>query len=228
MRFFRGLTVPAADVGQVISTIRSEGLSVGNQWNFEFRHPGSLDALFAKSDLSTKDTRPHDQAGDPAVCACGEEMGAAYYAWQHNQTRENDTPIIVEFEADEDAIAIDGRDFLATVFQLGEPELARPALAQAFGPAVLPYAERAWATDNQDRRIALFDLARHDPDVVKAHHANTVVLGGRFGTVFRSAFIIKLPPQSVIRAWSPLSRPSVPLPEITLSTLLTTSHRTNR
>ncbi len=87
-------------------------------------------------------------------------------------------PAQLEFEADEDTVAVDGWDFLATVFQLGEPALARPALARAFGNAVLPYAERAWATDNQDTRIALFDLARHDPDVVKAHHANTVGSAG--------------------------------------------------
>jgi hypothetical protein len=144
MRFFRGLTVPAANVDQVLSTIRNQGLSLGNHYSFAYRHPGPLDALFAKPDLSTKDTRPRDQTGDPAVCACGEEIGAAYYAWQHNRSRENDTPIIVEFEADEDTVAIDGRDLLATVFQLGEPELARPALARAFGNAVLIYAERAW------------------------------------------------------------------------------------
>ena len=67
------------------------------------------------------------------MCARGEEMGAAYYAWQHNRTRENDTPILVEFEADEDTVVIDGRDFLTTVFQLGEPTLARPALERTFG-----------------------------------------------------------------------------------------------
>jgi hypothetical protein len=227
MRFFRGLTVPAANVDQVLSTIRNRGLSQGSQWSIEYRHPGPLDALFAKPDLSTQDTRPHNQAGDPAVCACSEEMGAAYYAWQHNRTSENDTPIIVEFEADQDAVAIDGRDFLATVFQFGEPALARPALARTCGNAVLSYAERAWATDNQNRRIALCDLARHDPDVVKAHHANTVVLGGRHHTVFRSAFIVKLPtaPQSIIRAWSPIGRPVLPVPGITLSSLLIESYR---
>lgn len=226
MRFFRGMTVAAANVDQVLSTIRNQGLSRGSQWSFEYRHPGLLDALFAKPELSTLDTRPRDQAGNPAVCACGEEMGAAYYAWQHNRTRENDTPIIVEFEADEGTIAIDGRDFLATVFQLGEPALARPALARTFGNAVLPYAERAWATENQDARIALFDLACHDCDVVKAHYANSVVLGGRHRTAFRSAFIVTLPaPQSIVRVWSPTAWPVLPVPEIILSSLLIESHR---
>jgi hypothetical protein len=227
MRFFRGLTVPAPDVEQVLSTIRGQGLSQGNQWSFEYRHPGPLDELFAKPDLSTADTRQRDQAGNPAVCACGEEMGAAYYAWQHNRTRENDTPILVEFEADEDTVVIDGRDFLTTVFQLGEPTLARPALERTFGYPVLPYAEKAWATENQDMRIALCDLARHDPDVVKAHHENVVVLGGRMNTAFRNAFIVKLPPtpQSIVRVWSPAERPVLPVPEIMFNSLLLESHR---
>ena len=219
MRFFRGLTVPAANVDQVLSTIRNQGLSLGS--------PGPLDVLSAKPDLSTQATRSRDQAGCPAVCACGEEMGAAYYTWHHDHTRENDTPIIVEFEADERTVAVDGRDFLATVFQFGEPALARPALGRAFGKAVLSYAERAWATDNQDARIVLFDLARHDPDVIKAHHANSIVLRGRYHTVFRSAFIVKRPPapQSIVRASSPAVPPALPVPEITLSSLLIESYR---
>ena len=188
----------------------------------DLRVPASrpLDKLFAKSDLSIADTRP-TRAGDPAVCACGEEMGASYYAWQHNRTRENNTPIIVEFEGDEDTVAIDGRDFLFTVFQFGEPSLAGPALKRAFGKAILPYAEKAWATENQDARIALCDLACHDPDVVTAHHANAVVLGGRHHTTFRNAFIVKLPPaQSVVRVWSPSDRPALPIPEILYNSLL--------
>jgi hypothetical protein len=45
MRFFRGLTVPVSDVDQVLSTIRGQGLSQGNQWSFKYRHPGRLDEL---------------------------------------------------------------------------------------------------------------------------------------------------------------------------------------
>jgi hypothetical protein len=229
MRFFRGLTVPAVNADQVLSSIRKQGLEQGSQWSFEYRHPGPLDVLFAKPDLSMSDTRPRDQRGDPAICACGDETGAAYYAWQHNRTDQNNTPIIVEFEAAEDTVSIDGRDFLATVFQLGEPALARPALEKSFGRAVLPYAEKAWSTDDQNRRIALCDLARHDLDVVRAHHANTVVLGGRYNTAFRSAFIIKLPTaQSIVRSWSPTERPIFPPPEIKFNDLLIEAHRPKR
>jgi hypothetical protein len=154
-------------------------------------------------------------------------MAASYYAWQHNRTRENDTPIVVEFDADVDTVAIDGRDFLFTVFQFGEPSLAGPAHKRAFGKAVLPYAEKAWAIENQSTRIALCDLACHDPDVVKAYHANTIVLGGRHHTVFRNAFIVQLPPapHSVVRVWSPPDGFTLPMPEIMYNRLLIESRR---
>jgi hypothetical protein len=75
--------------------------------------------------------------------------------------------------------------------------------------------------------IALCDLARHDPEVIKAHHANTNVLGGRYCTVFRSAFIVKLPPtaRSIVRVWSPAGRPALPLPEIMFNSLLIEPYR---
>ncbi|WP_191060533.1 hypothetical protein [Geminicoccus harenae] len=146
MRLFRGIAVPEDKVEQVITTIKVQGLvrGMGKNWQMEFRHPGDLDALFAKTDLSLVDTRPDGVQVDFGVCACGEEMGAAYYAWQHNRTVENTTPIIIEFDAPDDAVSIDGSDFLYTVFSLGQPELARPVLKHVFGNRILRYADRAW------------------------------------------------------------------------------------
>ena len=46
------------------------------------------------------------------MCACGDEEGTAFYAWIHNKTDEDNTPVIVEFEADIATVAVDGRDFL--------------------------------------------------------------------------------------------------------------------
>ena len=94
---------------------------------------------------------------------------------------------------DESSVAVDGRDFLYTAFQLGDPGRARRVLRTAFGKAVLRYAERAWLQESQDQRIALCDLATHDPAVIRAHHANELVLGGRYGTVFRNAFLVRAP-----------------------------------
>jgi hypothetical protein len=211
MRVFRGIAVPAAQVDEVITTIEGQG---------------PLDVLLAKPNLSLSDTRPNGEPAASAICACGELIGANYYASQHNRKGENTTPILIEFEASHDAVSIDGRDFLYTIFQLGEPALARPALVRAFGKAVLRYAERAWASREQS--IPLCDLACHDPEVINAHHANSVVIGGRYNTTFCNAFIVRLPvePGSIVRAWCPAERAAPPIPDITLGRLLVESHRT--
>ena len=193
MRFFRGIAVPGTEAENTIKRIEIAGLS-GNEghWNMAYDHPGAIDDLLAKTDLTINDTRD-TQRETRAICACGELSGAAYYALKHNRTPENDTSILIEFEADESSVAVDGRDFLYAAFQLGDPGRARRVLRTAFGEAVLRYAERAWLQESQDKRIALCDLATHDPAVIRAHHANELVLGGRHGTVFRNAFLVRVP-----------------------------------
>ena len=187
-----------------------------------YSHPGSIEALFSKDDLSLSDTRRPSEEEEPAVCACGEQEGAAYYAWKHNRTCEKDTPIMIEFEADENSVAVDGRDFLYTTFQSGDPIRARSVLEHGFGHAVLRYAEKAWESEDQCFRIALCDLATYDPDVIKAHYANDLVFGDRHRTIFRNAFIIKLPIKSeaLIRVWSPSTPPSIPTPDVSLKDVL--------
>jgi hypothetical protein len=174
MRFFRGIAVPASAASQVQAIIKSEGLKrhQGERYHLEYRHPGQLEQLFNKVDLTRDDTQPEGEAGAPAICACGEISGASYYAWEHNRKGENTTPILIEFEVPEDSVSIDGRDFMTTVFSLGEPGLAAPVLERVFGRAILKYAEKAWNSADPQHRLALSDLARHDPDVIRAHHAN--------------------------------------------------------
>jgi hypothetical protein len=221
MRLYRGMAVPASKADSVVSAIKVEGLASGQGGReFDFNHPGPLDALFLKENLSTEDTRSDDRQF--AVCACGEEIGAAYYAWRHNRSGDNNTPIMVEFEVDERSTAVDGRDFLYTVFQLGDPALARPVLDRVFGHSVLRYAEKAWKSKDNRTRIALCDLAIHDPQVVKAHHSNTVVLGGRYHTVFKSAYLVRLPVEAnaIVRVWSPAAPPVFPMAEVSLTELL--------
>jgi hypothetical protein len=133
MRFFRGLAVPADKADGIVDTIRREGLNTRpGRWLMEHRHPGPIEELFASPVLSLKDTRPENAAWMPAVCACGDEDGAAYYAWRHNSHGEDSTPLMIEFEADTSAVAVDGRDCLYTVFQMGDPERAPEFLRDAF------------------------------------------------------------------------------------------------
>jgi hypothetical protein len=42
--------------------------------------------------------------------------------------------------------------------------------------------------------------AAHDPDVAAAHYKNRVCIGGRYGTKFRSAFVLRTPvaPEDVV------------------------------
>ena len=134
-----------------------------------------------------------DEVGSFAVCACGDFDGAVYYACKHNRSGANDTPLVVEFESDPVEVAVDGRDFLCTVFQSGKGALARNVVAQAFGGRALVYLDEAWRATDQPRRIELCREARHDPEVVRAHYANRLVLGGRHSTRFRSAFFVRAP-----------------------------------
>ena len=222
MRFFRGIAVSPNAAENTIKHIRSVGLLGGEGgWRPIFSHPGSIDDLFSKNDLSTRDTRVchHEER---AIYACGELFGAAYYALKHNRTEEKNTPIILEFEANENSVAVDGRDFLYTVFQVGDPTCARPVLQTAFGEAVLRYADLAWTQKCQDTRIALCDLAVHDPAVIRAHHDNRLVLSGRHGTIFRNAFLVKapIPVRSLISVRQLDSDTKILNPEVAFSDLL--------
>lgn len=222
MRFFRGIAVPANQAENTVTNIRQNGLTDGlGWWHMEHEHPGDLANLFEKHDLSTEDTRSGSGAV-AAVCGCGDESGAIYYACRHNRNSDHNTPILIEFEADKSVAAVDGKDFLYSVFQGGDPERARPVLERSFGMAVKRYADRAWSSEDQSFRIAMCDLAIHDPEVIEAHHKNELVLSGRYGTIFRSAFTVTLPvsPEAIIRVSHPISTQFLPQPDVRLVDLV--------
>lgn len=205
-----------------MANIRQGGLVSGQGiWPTQHQHPGDLEFLNSKPGLSLGDTRPLIGAV-AAVCACGEELGALYYSCRHNATATNNTPILIEFEAERSASAIDGKDFLYTAFQLGDPERARRVLERSFGERVLRYAEKAWSSEDQLFRIAQCDLAIHDPDVIEAHYINEVILAGRHGTVFRNAFTVSLPigSEAIRRVWSPREPITISEPTISLFDIL--------
>jgi hypothetical protein len=150
LTFHRGLAVPRASAEAVMDDIRTRGLhEYGRSYNLYHQPLAEPEVLFAKPDLTTVDTRGKHLPVEPAICACGEEEGAAHYAWHHNRHSENDTPVMVAFEAPLQDVVVDGRDFLYAAFQIGRPDRARDALARVFGSRVLRYAERAW--DRKDR-----------------------------------------------------------------------------
>jgi hypothetical protein len=97
------------------------------------------------------------------------------------------------FDAEPSEVIVDGRDFLYTVFQLGDPRRARPIVECIFGSSILKYIDRAWSKQEQAERIDLCDLAVQDDAVVRAHASNNIVIGGRYRTRFRSAFFVRSP-----------------------------------
>lgn len=223
LRLYRGIAVASSTLSDTVSSIVATGLTKEKKghWSIEQSWGLPIDALLQKVDLSTCDTRS-GSVSRPAICASGTEDGAAHYAWPRNQTSRDDAPILMEFDVESNKVAIDGKDFLYTAFQQGIPEKARRVLESLFGPKVLTYAEAAWASACQDRRIALCDLASMDAEVVAAHYRNPLVIHGRSRTVFENAFTVALPirPDAIVRVWSPNSRPAQRAPSVTLADIM--------
>jgi hypothetical protein len=112
MRFFRGIAVPTAEAEDVISSISYGGLDKDHDWLMIWEKPVDPERLFQKHDLSINDTQGPRERAPVGICACGDESSAAVYAWERNRRPGNDTPVLIEIEADPAVVAIDGRDFL--------------------------------------------------------------------------------------------------------------------
>jgi hypothetical protein len=224
MRFYRGIAVPSDSAATTITEIRAHGLEVrdsGFRSAFQDLKP-HLDRFWSLPRIISSDLElvPRKETS-PRVCACAHKTGAAFYACKKNINVVDNASIVVTFEADISDVIVDGRDFLFTLFQLGDPDLARPIAERLFGKAVLRYVDRAFAADKHDQgqRIALCHLAVQDDEVILAHAGNSTVIGGRYGTEFCSAFLVRLPVAShriVAVEQVPMGTVEFPEPEITL------------
>jgi hypothetical protein len=175
-----------------------------------------LSELRRRQVVNTKDTR-FETERPSWVCACADLAGASYYATKHNRSAEHNAPILIRFDADIRYVIIDGRDFLYTVFQLGNPELARPLVRRLYGDAILYYLDRAWATD-QSQRLGMCDLATQDDEVISAHARNDALIAGRYGTCFRTAFMVQTPvgPKRILDVSTAEQEIELPTPDVTL------------
>jgi hypothetical protein len=205
MRLYRGIAVQKAAADFVIDTIRRDGLVVeGRLWSgLAVRDlKPRLEDLWRSPALTMEITRPEDLPALPRICACADRGSAMYYACSHNRKGDHTASILIEFDADLDHVIVDGRDFLYTVMQLGNPAASREPLERGFGSHVLRYADRAWSTPITDQlaRIACCDLATQDPSVVRAHASNGLVISGRHLTRFSSALMVEapIPPANVV------------------------------
>src|ERR1700694_2662548 len=150
MRFYRGIAVPSANAASTIADIRSQGLQVrdsGYRSAFQDLKP-HLDRFWSLPKVTGPDLElvPRDET-PPRACACADKVSALFYACSKNISAVDSASILVTFEADVADVIVDGRDFLFTLFQLGDPDLARPVAERLFGKAVLRYVDRSFAAD---------------------------------------------------------------------------------
>lgn len=148
---------------------------------------------------------------DSGICACGDYDGAAYYACVHNsRTGSARSNFVVEFTAPLEEVVIDARDLLYLAFQFwvgADEEKYRKHLelvSRAYGPWIKRYFSAARASQ-PERRDGLCALATIDPSGLVPHARNKLVLQGRYGVTFRSAFIVQGPvaPERVIAVHTP-------------------------
>ena len=117
IRLFRGLSVTPEESEPLRLDILSNGLhSPGKQFHMVIQDFGvTITELMQCEDLSTDITRParwiktkNGGYSEPveavdAICACGDLLGASYYALKHLANDKKTEPIVVEFEVDTDA-----------------------------------------------------------------------------------------------------------------------------
>jgi hypothetical protein len=224
MLFYRGIAVPAAAVESTAAEIRQNGLQVRTAGWQMLAHDlkPHLDRIWALCSISRADVEP-DAEMPNWVCACADRSSALYYACNHNITSENNASLLISFKAELSDVIIDGRDFLYTMFQLGDPDRARPIAQQLFGTAILRYVDRAWDTDQDDQRISICSLAVQDDDVIRAHASNATAISRRSSTQFCNAFMVRLPiaSDSIVSVEEiEIERATLPRAQVTLDMIL--------
>lgn len=229
---FRGIAVPWEQAEHIREAILRAGIqgNEGGQWKFDLTDlRQKKEKLLHGPNLSLKITCPPPESAPyfPVVCACGDETGASYYAVRHNRHHDSaEVSYVIQFSAPLSDVFVDGRDFLYTSFQLWDRESRNflheqmGVLIKLFGPRIERYFEKAASSACQEYRVAVCDLACQDQAVVRSHAKNHILIGGRYGTRFGSAFFVRAPikPRQII-AVSPPTRSNFQ-PRITLEDFL--------
>ena len=135
--------------------------------------------------------------GEISVCFA-DKYGAEFYATKHNITEEKKIPLLITLSLEIENVAIDGRDFLYDVFSsINRKEIKYSkrkieVLKRVYGDKIEYYFEKAIQHPNSDI-LAICDLIICDNDIIIEHSKNKEILGGRFGTIYKSAFLGKIP-----------------------------------
>lgn len=198
MTLFRGYSIPFGEEDRFFREIKQHGIRPYSKSRLTPTKPRPLRAntreeLFKKENLTTEDTRPEGAREEEYVFACGDYLGAAYYAKCHNKIPDSNA-FVIQFTVNSiNRVSVDGRDFFCTLVQRGRSAERFSALETCYGKSIRRYLDKAWNSDQQDFRIAMCDLAAEDPKIIRAHLASKKVIRGRFRTIFRSAFVIACP-----------------------------------
>lgn len=236
---YRGLTVETNEAKDVVREIRRHGVDFNDKMDWKGFYWKDLrsehDNLLNKKDLNRDDTRPAsewipDKRGGRSVYTEGvrsvcfaDEMGAKYYATKHNRTAEKTVPILIRASVNINNVAIDGRDFLYTVFgrlrkedrsMIMDQEII---LQKIFGQEVSKYIDKLYEHPDPDIN-SICDLMVINNKVIEAYSKNKIMIGGRWGTKFRSSFFVKAPisPRRIIDVKIINSEAYNPEPDVTL------------
>lgn len=191
---YRGINCLDASFQNLILTNGIKGTE-SESWEFYFRNMIKPLIDFNVNDYSGSNEL-FPESTSRAVCACGDELSASYYACIHNK---GNFPLVVKFKTDVDDIYVDGWDFLYAVFQLWDMKSSidfskiRQQLRNLFGVPILKYFDQCEAEKDHAKRIIYCNYACHDNDVKFAHLNNQTIIKGRYNTLFKSAFIVKAP-----------------------------------
>jgi len=244
LNLFRGISVSEDNVENVIDDIKSNGLyiSTDGSWGCCMikNLKADLDSLIQNQALTSIETtlattwvktgsgsghREFTEQGD-ACLFMADKVGATYYATTHNISDEKTVPVLIEVEVDLENVFIDGRDFLYTVFSHIQNEDKQKLkrleanLSKIFGKGIVKYIDKVVNNPESDK-FAVCDLAIQDNQVIKDHSKNKILIGGRYGTIFHSAFIVKTPVKpeyikniEILEQTAPTLQPEITLNEI--------------
>ncbi len=214
IHLYRGITVNDNKTNQVVDNIKQNGLdwAKGSQWGgFIWKDlRENLTHLFEKEDLNREETEPNSiwvktekgshreyTEGNKGICFA-DKIGANYYAFQHNLTSDHTIPIVIKVEVDINDTAIDGRDFLYTVFanidrnNVEKNKRQKEKLSKIYGDKICFYIDKVICHPKSDK-FAICDLAIIDNFIIRDHLKNEILIKGRHGTRFKSAFYVKTP-----------------------------------
>lgn len=207
---FRGLAVSRPDVERTCLDLKTHGLrkTEGMHWSSTMASPSAIRARATnlKSSPSTIRDLISELPQEHLICGCGDEFSATRYAVSYSRSGANLQGLLVAYSMPLSDLAIDGKDFLYTVFQLWDRaqthhrETVREILGMIYGEAILPYFDTAAEMKDTIERVGLCDLACVDLEVVRQHHRNQLLVHGRYHTRFFSAFQMQapVPPQQII------------------------------